>query len=202
MIVFVLTSGCAWRHLPPSFGVTVPTAHQRLSVWTEAGLWGNPHRAVLDRLGAQGLIDWSRAVFDGAAIRVKGGFSNRAEPGRPGQERLEDPRLIRPCGHPLGGRGLRGQPERPSGLADDGHGHPAHPLPARTHRFRTAKRHADKAYDVAELHTWLRRRGIMVRVAREGIDTSQKLGRHRWVIERTNRFVARDACVQPQCEVP
>jgi transposase len=24
-IVFVLTSGCAWRHLPPSFGVTVPT---------------------------------------------------------------------------------------------------------------------------------------------------------------------------------
>jgi transposase len=28
-IVFVLTSGCAWRHLPPSFGVTVPTAHRR-----------------------------------------------------------------------------------------------------------------------------------------------------------------------------
>jgi hypothetical protein len=25
-IVFVLTSGCVWRHLPPSFGVTVPTA--------------------------------------------------------------------------------------------------------------------------------------------------------------------------------
>jgi transposase len=23
-VVFVLTSGCAWRYLPPSFGVTVP----------------------------------------------------------------------------------------------------------------------------------------------------------------------------------
>ncbi|UWZ34649.1 transposase [Dactylosporangium roseum] len=23
-IVFVLTSGCTWRHLPPSFGMTVP----------------------------------------------------------------------------------------------------------------------------------------------------------------------------------
>ncbi|MDO1486439.1 transposase, partial [Rhodococcus rhodochrous] len=28
-IVYVLTSGCAWRHLPPSFGVSVPTAHRR-----------------------------------------------------------------------------------------------------------------------------------------------------------------------------
>jgi transposase len=25
-IVFVLSSGCAWRHLPPSFGITVSTA--------------------------------------------------------------------------------------------------------------------------------------------------------------------------------
>jgi transposase len=29
--VFVLTSGCVWRLLPPSFGVTVPTAHRRFS---------------------------------------------------------------------------------------------------------------------------------------------------------------------------
>ncbi len=38
-VVFALTSGCAWRMLPPSFGVTVPTAHRRFTVWTEAGLW-------------------------------------------------------------------------------------------------------------------------------------------------------------------
>lgn len=36
-IVFLLTSGCAWRHLPPSFGVTVPTAHRRFTQWTQAG---------------------------------------------------------------------------------------------------------------------------------------------------------------------
>jgi transposase len=29
-IVYVLTSGCGWRELPPSFRVTVPTAHRRL----------------------------------------------------------------------------------------------------------------------------------------------------------------------------
>ena len=37
-IVFVLTNGCSWRLLPPSFGVTVPTAHRRFSEWTKAGL--------------------------------------------------------------------------------------------------------------------------------------------------------------------
>ena len=72
-IVFVLTSGCAWRYLPPSFGVTVPTAHRRFTEWTKAGLWRLLHRAVLDELGGQGLIDWSRAVLDGASVRAKKG---------------------------------------------------------------------------------------------------------------------------------
>ncbi|NIJ09811.1 transposase [Saccharomonospora amisosensis] len=72
-IVFVLTSGCAWRHLPPSFGVTVPTAHRRFTEWTEAGLWRQLHQAVLDELGGQGMIDWSRAVLDGASVRAKRG---------------------------------------------------------------------------------------------------------------------------------
>ncbi len=72
-VVFVLTSGCAWRMLSPSFGVTVPTAHRRFTVWTEAGLWRRLHRAVLDELGSQGLIDWSRAVIDAASVRAKKG---------------------------------------------------------------------------------------------------------------------------------
>ena len=72
-IVFVLTSGCAWRYLPPSFGITVPTAHRRFTEWTKAGLWRRLHRAVLDELGSPGLIDWSRAVLDGASVRAKKG---------------------------------------------------------------------------------------------------------------------------------
>ncbi len=72
-VVFVLTSGCVWRMLPPSFGVSVPTAHRRFTVWTEAGLWRRLHRAVLDELGSHGLIDWSRAVIDAASVRAKKG---------------------------------------------------------------------------------------------------------------------------------
>src|SRR5690606_13902518 len=70
-VVYVLTSGCAWRMLPPSFGVTVPTAHRRFTVWTRAGVWRRLHQAVLDELGGEGLIDWSRAVVDGASVRAK-----------------------------------------------------------------------------------------------------------------------------------
>jgi hypothetical protein len=59
--------------LPPSFGVTVPTAHRRFTEWTKAGLWAGLHRAVLDELGGQGEIDWSRAVLDAASVRAKKG---------------------------------------------------------------------------------------------------------------------------------
>jgi IS5 family transposase len=52
-------------------------------------------------------------------------------------------------------------------------------------RARPAKLHADKAYDIDHLRHWLRRRGIIPRIARKGIESSEKLGRHRWVIERS-----------------
>ena len=70
-IVYVLTTGCAWRHLPAEFGISKATAHRRFVAWTEAGLWRRLHRAVLDRLGEQAAIDWSRAVVDAASVRAK-----------------------------------------------------------------------------------------------------------------------------------
>ena len=72
-IVYVLTTGCAWRHLPSEFEVSKATAHRRFVAWTEAGLWRRLHRAVLDRLGEQAAIDWSRAVVDAASVRAKRG---------------------------------------------------------------------------------------------------------------------------------
>jgi transposase len=52
-------------------------------------------------------------------------------------------------------------------------------------RRRPDKLHADKAYDQADLRNWVRNQGIRVRIARKGIESNDKLGRHRWVIERT-----------------
>jgi transposase len=72
-VVYVLTSGCAWRYLPESFGVSPATAHRRFDVWTEAGLWRRLHRVVLDELGARGDLDWSSAIVDAASVRTKRG---------------------------------------------------------------------------------------------------------------------------------
>ena len=51
-------------------------------------------------------------------------------------------------------------------------------IPARPARQRPAKLHADKAYDHQTLPAEVRRRGITVRIARPGIDSSQRLARH------------------------
>jgi len=52
-------------------------------------------------------------------------------------------------------------------------------------RRRPGKLHADKGYDHPHLRAWLRRRRVSPRIARRGIETSERLGRHRWVIERS-----------------
>ena len=54
-------------------------------------------------------------------------------------------------------------------------------------RKRPKKLHADKAYDDFErCRKALRKRGITARIARRGIESSERrLGRHRWVVERT-----------------
>jgi IS5 family transposase len=59
-------------------------------------------------------------------------------------------------------------------------------------RKRPAKLHADKGYDFDRCRQACRRRGIRPRIARRGVESSERLGRHRWVVERTraglNRF--------------
>jgi transposase len=57
-------------------------------------------------------------------------------------------------------------------------------------RRRPAKLHADKGYDYDHLRRWLCQRGIRHRIARKGIESSQRLGRHRWVVERTVSWLA------------
>jgi transposase len=45
--------------------------------------------------------------------------------------------------------------------------------------------HADKAYDIPRCRQALSQRHIRIRIARKGRDSSARLGRHRWVVERT-----------------
>jgi len=58
-------------------------------------------------------------------------------------------------------------------------------------RKRPKKLHADKGYDFPRCREALRKRGITPRIARRGIESSERLGRHRWVVERTLSWLNR-----------
>jgi transposase len=59
-------------------------------------------------------------------------------------------------------------------------------------RRRPGKPRADKGCDHRRCRRECRARGVRPRIARRGVDGGERLGRHRWVVERTlawlNRF--------------
>jgi transposase len=57
--------------------------------------------------------------------------------------------------------------------------------PSGQRRSRPGVIHADKGYDSAANRAYLRRRGIRPRIARRGVESSARLGRHRWKVERS-----------------
>ena len=63
-------------------------------------------------------------------------------------------------------------------------------MPTGRRRRRPGKVHADKAYDHRRCRGYLTRRGIKVRIARCGIESSQRLGRHRRKAERRIAWLA------------
>ena len=52
-------------------------------------------------------------------------------------------------------------------------------------RRRPEQLYADKAYDFGRCRQALRARGIGARIARRGVQSARRLGRHRWKVERT-----------------
>ena len=62
---------------------------------------------------------------------------------------------------------------------------PAVSTPSGRRRCRPGKVHADKAYDHRRCRRYLHKRGMKPRIARRGIESSDRLGRHRWKAERT-----------------
>jgi IS5 family transposase len=54
---------------------------------------------------------------------------------------------------------------------------------------KAGKLHADKGYDAKRCHAHLKRRRIKDRIARKGIERNDRLGRHRWVVERSHAWL-------------
>lgn len=188
VILFVLRTGVQWAEIHRSlFPVSGSTAWRRLTEWQEAGVWAALMEVLLARLEGAGRIEWSRASVDSGIVRAKGGGQKTGrspvDRGRPGSKhhvivdrqglplappmltpanQSDSPTLPAMLDRIRGVRGRRGRPRR-----------------------RSKKVHADKGYDSHANRVACRLRGVVPRIARRKIERADRLGRHRWVVERT-----------------
>jgi transposase len=74
-LIYLLRAGVPWRFLPAKqLGCGSPvTCWRRLQQWQAAGVWAALHHRLLDWLGDDQRIDWSRAAIDSVSVRAKTG---------------------------------------------------------------------------------------------------------------------------------
>lgn len=186
-ILFVLRTGVGFEFLPwEAFHVSGMTCWRRLRDWGEAGVLEALQQALLDELGEKGRLDWSRATLDSASVRARGAGAlsgrNPTDRGKSGSKHhVVTDRKGRPLAQSLTPANTHDAKEALV-LVDE-------VKPTKTkkggRKKRPQKLHGDKGYDSKRIRQGLRERGITPRIARKGIESNQKLGRHRWVAERT-----------------
>ncbi|MFD0479936.1 IS5 family transposase [Nonomuraea thailandensis] len=189
-IVYVATTGCAWRQLPPVFGASWQTVHRRFTEWSAARVWAKLYRVLLDELGARGELDWSRCAIDSVSVRAMKGGPDRPESARSRQEGSKIHLITERTGLPIAVAISAANLHDSVALEPLVRSIP--PIRSRRgpRRRRPGRLHGDKGYDYPRLRAFLRGRGIVPRIARRGIESSQRLGRHRWVVERTVSWLA------------
>jgi transposase len=169
------------------------TCWRRLRQWQALGVWAELHRTLLNWLGDLGRIDWSRASLDSTSVRAKrGGEHTGPNPTDRGKAGSKIHLLVDRQGVPLAVQ-LSAANVHDSKLLEAlvdavpsirlPIGQPGRP------RCRPAKLHADKGYDYPTCRRALRRRGITPRIPRRGVESSERSGRHRWVVERANAWL-------------
>ena len=55
------------------------TCWRRLRDWQQAGVWEQLHHRLLDWLGDDGQVDWSRAAIDSVSVRARRGGTSLAQ---------------------------------------------------------------------------------------------------------------------------
>nr|WP_179167094.1 IS5 family transposase [Streptomyces sp. 13-12-16] len=171
----------------PQGGGTAPCDERAVfTAWTKAGLWRRLHRAVLDEPGARGEVDWTSAIIDAASVRTKRKgiltWPNPVDRGKRGSELhvLSDAQGIPPAVAVSGANLYDSQAFKPLIR-----GIPAVRSRRGPRRRRPGRLRADEAYFSADHLAWLREHGLVPRIARPGIESGERLGRHRWKIERS-----------------
>jgi transposase len=191
-IVFMVRTSTPWALLPAKeLGCgSATTCWRRLDEWARAGVFEQLQGVLLDELGAAGRIDLERVSVDSFSLRaVKGGDLTGANPvdrGKAGSKlHVAGERGGLPISLVLSAANANDSTMLEAVLDDI----PPIRMPTGRRRRRPAKVHGDKAYDHRRCRAYLRRRGIRPRIARRMIESSARLGRYRWTIERTGAWL-------------
>ncbi|MGB5786948.1 MAG: IS5 family transposase [Stenotrophomonas geniculata] len=191
-IVYVLRTGVPWEELPQELGYgSGMTCWWRLRDWQVAGVWHRLHQALLAELRRADKLDLSRASLDAASVASPPGGAytgpNPTDRGKLGSKRHL---IVDRNGVPLAFCVI-GANRHDSVVFEElvDALPPIAGKPGRPRRW-PGKLHADKAYDIDRCRHHLKARGITPRIARKGIERNDRLGRHRWVVERTHVWFA------------
>jgi transposase len=70
-ILYVLRSGCPWKHVPKEFG-SGSTCHLHFSRWARAGVFSELWQVLLERYDELKSIDWDWQALDAALGKAPG----------------------------------------------------------------------------------------------------------------------------------
>lgn len=172
-IRFVPRTGIQWRDVPAGMGCGGKTCWRRLVKWHRAGIWRAPHRTLLERLLEAGRLDWKPGV---PGQRVRSRQRGRAETGPSPTDRGKAGTKRH--------RVVNGEGTSPGVTISGANRHDSRMMaptldampPIRGRRGRPRCR-ANQGCDHRR-RRGCRARGIVPRVARRGIESDERLGRH------------------------
>ncbi len=150
--------------------------------------------------GRRGFLDLSRAVLDSAHVRAKKDELTGTSPVDRGKQGSGMHVLSDANGLPLL-VGISAANDHDSlALKPVVQGHQTRHDPHRGRYLKPQRLYADKAYDAPHLRKWLRGKHIGVRTACKGAESSERLGRRKWVIERTMSWLTGHRRLNHHCE--
>ncbi|MFE1904312.1 IS5 family transposase [Streptomyces gardneri] len=163
----------------------------RFSDWTKARVWALRYRLVLDELGSRGELDWSplRDRLGEHAGPEEWDLTgpNPVDRGKYGSKiHLITERTDLPISLAISAANLHDS----QALIRLVKGIP--PICSRRGRRRRkpGKLHGEQGYDYSHLRRWRASAVSPARISRKGVESSQRLGRHRWTIERNMAWLA------------
>ena len=186
VIWFVLTVGCRWKDVPQELGCCGETARTRLRDWEEAGIWKDIHHLLLTKLRRSNQLSHETVVIDSAQVRAFGG-GDRSGPSPVDRRKkgVKYTMLVDRNGVPLAVQSASANTSDHQQILStviafpQVGGQPGRP------RERPQTLYADAGYDSEATRTVLRWLGIEPFIRRRNSPHGSRLGRIRWVVERT-----------------